>query len=216
MTRNNYFEWSERFLESRRSDDTIDVSNIDLSIDPDWTGLHSFSDEIDVSGTLTASGSPAIDAQGDVDVATGSAIRDGSGTSRFEVGAGETRIDAYSTEPIVVQDNEGGFDAVTYSTSASAPGTLSLDNSKLDMSGQYIDGIDYLSSGLGSGLGEVNFSSVNDVIIKTDDGAGSKTNYFAVREGGPVEVQNATFGLPQFTSDPSASAGEMWYRSDLD
>jgi hypothetical protein len=105
-----------------------------------------------MSGTLTANGAPAIDAGGNIDVATGSAIRDGSGNSRLFVLSGATRIDddagnpayegkagsynqvfARSGQPFRVRDANGNFDAVSYTTSSSAPGTLELTNADLSM-----------------------------------------------------------------------------------
>jgi len=83
-------------------------------------------------------------------VSTGQGINDGSGIQRFEAGAGFTalrdeigrvvfsgredqrvRVNAYQNRPFELQDKEGSFQAITYSTSSSSPGTLSLENAKL-------------------------------------------------------------------------------------
>jgi len=49
----NYYEWSERYLNSRASDDIIDDLNIDESIAPVWTGTHTFSDATFDSATIS-------------------------------------------------------------------------------------------------------------------------------------------------------------------
>jgi hypothetical protein len=98
------------------------------------------------NGTLTAQGSPAIDAQGDIRLATGQSIEDENGTKRVEFASDytavysntgrisfntndgtATRAYAYSDQRFDVYDSEGSFNAIKYSTSASAPGTLTLD-----------------------------------------------------------------------------------------
>jgi hypothetical protein len=50
----NYYEWSERYLNSRASDDIIDDLNIDESIAPVWTGAHTFSDATFDSATVSS------------------------------------------------------------------------------------------------------------------------------------------------------------------
>ena len=85
-------------------------------------------------------------------LATGQSIEDGSGTERLSVEGGftslkdengnnafsaddgvEVRLEARSGTPIQVRDAEGGFDALTYSTSGSAPGTFELTNAVLEL-----------------------------------------------------------------------------------
>lgn len=88
---------------------------------------------------------------GDLRIPTGNAIEDGSGTQRLVIANGSTDItdqdgnrffgahvtnftgnpaavsEARSGEEITFIDRQGSFDALNYSTSASAPGTLTLD-----------------------------------------------------------------------------------------
>lgn len=85
-------------------------------------------------------------------LATGQAIEDGSGTNRIGFESQKTEIlddngldgveyisgagyyhKARASEPWIVQDRQGSFDAVKYKTSSSAPGTLALPNANLQM-----------------------------------------------------------------------------------
>ena len=120
---------------------------------------------------------------GNLRLDTGQSIEDGSGTSRIRLLGTETQFlqsggtnesylrlrensyaRFYLTEgtPFQLRDENGGFTALEYQTSSSAPGTLELTNANLDAS------------------------------------------------------ESDKMSLPQTTSDPTASAGDMWYRTDLD
>jgi hypothetical protein len=48
--------------------------------------------------------------------------------------------------PVIIVDNEGGFDAVQYTTSSSAPGTLELTNADIDANGNDITDVNSLST----------------------------------------------------------------------
>jgi hypothetical protein len=189
MSDNNYYEWSERYLNSRASDDQIDVSNLDLQITPSWQGQHSFDGGVDITGANIRTGGSAItlkDSTNDSDIlvaneggpfdlsgaaqdlrlATNQGIEDGNGTKRFITDSLATRIfdedgretitlqggnnyqlAARSSSPIVFRDVEGNFDAVQYTTSASAPGTLELTNANLDANNNDISNVGSLDTG---------------------------------------------------------------------
>jgi len=150
MTNNNYYEWSERFLNSRASDNIIDDLNIDQSVDIDWDVQQSFSGGIDLSGgSLTDSSQDYLDLTGDgndVRVGTGQAIEDGSGVQRINIGSSQTGLYdnagrqiigafngattdyyAYSDQEFGIRDKEGEFKAVQYDTDPSA-GVLRTPN----------------------------------------------------------------------------------------
>jgi hypothetical protein len=118
-------------------------------------------------GTVNLSRDPA-----NLRIATGQAIEDGSGNQRLSLqsvgtflrrpdqsaafGAEDNRIRVYtdSTHPFQVRDQEGAFNAVQYTTSANAPGTLELTNANLDTNGNPIliggtlsDGGDHINFG---------------------------------------------------------------------
>jgi len=92
-------------------------------------------------------------------VSNSQSVVDGNGTERLSLESGFTslkdengnnavsaddgvqvRLQARSGTPIQVRDSEGSFDAVTYSTSSTAPGTLSLDNAQLVADGDGVVG----------------------------------------------------------------------------
>jgi hypothetical protein len=83
-------------------------------------------------------------------LATGQAIEDGSGTARVALNSNGTslsdsngvvkvslfddnalQLNAYSGDQVKIRDREGDYDAVTYFTSSTAPGTLELTNANL-------------------------------------------------------------------------------------
>lgn len=87
---------------------------------------------------------------GNLRLATGQAIEDGSGTNRFALSSSVTsltdengnprfeasqnfaaKIKARNGSPFVVTDVEGGFDALQYTTAASAPGALEATNAEI-------------------------------------------------------------------------------------
>jgi hypothetical protein len=86
----------------------------------------------------------------DFRLATGQSIEDGGGTKRIEINSTSTHINddsgnlAFSAfdstdivgrsgQPIKFFDDNGGFDAIKYNTSASTPGTFQLTNAKFEM-----------------------------------------------------------------------------------
>lgn len=94
---------------------------------------------------------------GDIRLATGQAFEDGGGTARFDIQSDRTRVYddsgthgiqlrsgvemavyARSAEPFRIVDSEMSSTAVEYSTSSSAPGTLELTNSLLELNGNNI------------------------------------------------------------------------------
>ncbi len=65
-------------------------------------------------------------------LSNGTFLYDESGQTKFGTQDGSyTRIYADSSQPFYIRDQEGGFDAVEYSTSSSKPGTFKLSNSVL-------------------------------------------------------------------------------------
>jgi len=112
---------------------------------------------LDLSGNaLTDTTQGYLDLTGDgndVRVGTGQSIEDGGGGNRLELGTGndgtniynnannlvlalvdgfQHQIRALSDTPVTIRDQEGGFNAVQYLTSASSPGTLQLGGALLD------------------------------------------------------------------------------------
>ena len=98
---------------------------------------------IDLTGSVASS--PA-----NLRIATDQAVEDGSGNNRLYLGSAATflnnqdgtaaikaeagnyiRIYADDTQPWIIRDTQGSFNAVQYTTSSSAPGTLELKNAKL-------------------------------------------------------------------------------------
>jgi len=78
-----------------------------------------------------------------VDSGTGTSLRDGGGNLIFSGSDGNnTRAHAYSGQPLTVRDNEGAFDALTYTTSSYAPGRLALTNSDLELRGGQVRVLD--------------------------------------------------------------------------
>lgn len=65
-----YYEWSERYLNSRASDNIIDTDTIDTTIDFEWSGSHTFdgfSGSLD--GSLDLSGEQLTDSTGSIELA---------------------------------------------------------------------------------------------------------------------------------------------------
>jgi hypothetical protein len=104
-----------------------------------------------VYSKIVAQGSPAISAEGHVDVATGSAIRDGGETPRFELLSGFTEVNsdagdaglqvsdgnytrllARSGMPVKIRDNVGNYDAVQYDPDPDA-GVLRTPNAAIQV-----------------------------------------------------------------------------------
>jgi len=86
-------------------------------------------------------------------LATGQSIEDGGGDARLRIRSNDTilanedggtacwvrnnnwiRVTPDSATPFVIRDTEGGFDAIQYTTSSSAPGTLELRDAVLELS----------------------------------------------------------------------------------
>jgi len=101
---------------------------------------------VDALTAEAGDGGPAVDARADVRLATGQSIEDGGGARRISLTSGETEIrneggnlaalyrdgskhelQAYSTTPVSIRDQEGGFTAVQYDTDPSA-GVLRTPN----------------------------------------------------------------------------------------
>jgi len=130
-----------------------------------------YGDPVDSGGaTLTDTTRDFLEVEStDLRLATGQVIEDGSGTERFDLNSSFTRVkggdggDAiilndsfgYDIQPTAdaphrVKDKEGNFTAFQYTTSASAPGTLSLDNAQLQT--EVTNGISVEDSGTTSRL----------------------------------------------------------------
>jgi len=111
---------------------------------------------LDLSGnSITDTSQNYLDFTGDsnsIRISTGETIQDSAGTNRYEIAGSATRVntdlgrsgitlsdgfnirhDAYADTPIVVKDQEGGFNAIRYNTSNSTPGELELSNAKLTL-----------------------------------------------------------------------------------
>ncbi|AGM11359.1 hypothetical protein M199_gp029 [Halogranum tailed virus 1] len=125
-----------------------------------------------------------------------------------------------STGGVQVQwhDNSAGTDTTIFE--AVNDGSINIPEGNLNLSGGFItlDPNNAIISGqnVGGGGGSDYYWRMQTGIALDVYNTNEAESYFTVNENGPVTISNATFGLPQFTSDPSASAGEMWYRSDLD
>jgi hypothetical protein len=91
-------------------------------------------------------------------IATGQAIEDGSGTNRLGISFGGTslldqdgritihtnhdsytRVEAFSTQPFIIRDEQGSFNAIRYDTGTSV-GTFALPNSYLKAQAMQNDG----------------------------------------------------------------------------
>ncbi len=104
----------------------------------------------------------------DLRLATGQSIEDGSGTKRIKFNDGGTNLysdtgsvgiqllgsglnNRVGTDGYNLRDLEGGFKAIQYNTSASAPGTLELTRAKLNLNGNVIYGVPKLAFGTSGG-----------------------------------------------------------------
>jgi len=123
------------------------------------------------NGIENSTGPVEVLSGNDLRLATGQAIEDGSGQSRFilksgntqiknergdrvfqAVGGRYTRLEANSGQPVRIRDDSGAFTALKYTTSSSAPGTLELQNAGLELFGEGADsGIEWQSSTVGGG-----------------------------------------------------------------
>jgi len=147
-----------------------------------------FSDLAAVYGSPVQVGSAA-----DLQLDTGQSIQDSSGTPRLKAlsdrtsltqnngkdvlrafGGSATVFRAYQAEPVELFDADGSFTALSYSTSSSAPGTLSLGNSVLRLAGTVGSPLStsspeiYATDGTGSSFP---FNSTRSLTFSTDTGA---------------------------------------------
>lgn len=139
------------------SDGTQVVSGTDtLDFGPKLATTNPAGDEADVgldtpySDLTVLHGSPVQVGASDLQLQTGQALEDGSGTARASVGTNTTTLnddtgtagltlesgvayqhEARATEPVQIRDQQGGFTGVQYDTD-STQGTLSLPNASLD------------------------------------------------------------------------------------
>jgi hypothetical protein len=168
-------------------DYTIQEQNSDLRLQHDPSGSQIEYDENASSWRVRNS---------DFRLDTGQAIEDGGGTDRLRITSSRTEmidnggddaiqlIDglvnqyiAESGQSFVVRDGEGGFNGLAYITSASSPGTLSLDNSTLSMSNNRIEmGGTFSSAAIswpdqgGGNTPEIYADSNGEIIAVNDDG----------------------------------------------
>jgi len=137
-------------------------------------------------------------------------IRDSTGSFRFlardEEGP-EIRVESGDTR--FIRDVEGGFNAVRYDTSASAPGTLELTNADLDASGQSVtagsvstDKIDTNFRNSESARTASKFST-----ITLADGASSGAVDGISQPNGVLTVINLTFGTNALISLQGGGGG---------
>ena len=134
---------------------TLDGDDADLNMDgqnlvgsiggsPTWTGEHTFNSSITLD--------------------TGQAIEDGDGVERLQINNVRTdlltasgglafaardtnnggwiyKTGSNGNKSKLLQDSTGGFDAISYINSSSAPGTLELTDANLDASGNDVTGV---------------------------------------------------------------------------
>jgi len=131
------------------------------------------------NGLIDVSVNPA-----DLRLATGQAIEDGSGTTRLGFTTSQTfindadsdtlftankfqgfRIRPNNDKPMLIEDQEGNFDAVTYETSASAPGTLELTNAQLVMNKNTIKNVSTILKNYSSPLAIKIFGTGNAIDV---------------------------------------------------
>jgi hypothetical protein len=162
-----------RFRTASSSPSTLELSNTEL----DMAG-QSITDS--AQGFLDLSG-----ASNDVRIATGQAIQDESGTNRVSAEANSTSLrgqngdlalvltegsrfgfNPTSSETVDIFDASGGFTALQYTTSSSAPGTLELGNAELDLTSNQL-----LFDDEGGGTQPAIFTDSNgEIIARNDDG----------------------------------------------
>lgn len=140
--------------------------------------------DFDVNGTLVQTLSDTGDVSipnGNLSIATDQSVVDGSNQSRLELNSSQTRLRDQNNNPILqggdassvrlfasnglpldLFDREGGFSALKYTTSANAPGSLSLDNANLNTTGNDISLQD---------SGRISFGSSADMEVYYDQDA---------------------------------------------
>jgi hypothetical protein len=154
-------------------------------------------------------GSPVFVGSTNLRLATGQAIEDGSGTTRVQITNSDTELRSEAgdsdnkisvgdsigtfvntTSGFTIRDQSGAFNAVQYTTASSAPGTLELTNTKLDVGGNTI-GTSTDSFSIDMELGNLRFrgpnsndvqdpfitnkTGLNPTEIIAEDGAGNRT-----------------------------------------
>lgn len=157
-----------------------------------------------------------LEVNADIRVGTGQSLEDGGGTNRLAFNSGytslkteagndalnanETAIDlvADSSTPVRIYDGEGGFHAVQYTTSASAPGTLELTNADIDLSGNQIRNTRLVRA---SDSTQLDIQSGIGADIQVRDRANSQPIAW-FKEGGGVEIPNGYLSIQNSRLQP--------------
>lgn len=178
---------------------TLDDGNLDLS-----------------GGSLTDSSQDYVDLSGggnDLRLATGQAIEDGGGTARFSLNvantvirdesgepafvadkSNKTELSGYSGQPVTIEDREGGFTAIQYDTSASAPGTLELTNANLDAGGNDITNVGSVSTDeLSNNSYWISAGAMGSASGLSLQSVANEGSYWAFPDGATNDVM---FGIP--------------------
>lgn len=207
---------------------------IDSSLSIDDLDTTSLTNQITDTQLDTSSGFFDLGSN-DLRLATGQGIEDGSGSPRFDInsvntiiqndeanqiikgrGGKDTLYYALNDEPIKLFDREGGFDAVTYNTSASAPGTLELTNADLS-----IGKVDFKIRNNQTSVIERDGDNLLLDFETSDNATGPRTVFkqtLSVRKGDKIDIGRTSGGNQGSASDPilQLGGGAGFYKSGGD
>lgn len=167
-------------------------------------------------------------------------LRDDAGSRLISGGSG-SRVQVFSrqNEPFIIRDEQSATDAISYEPS-SGVGTLLLNDATLDLNGNNVSAGEGRINNLFSASFRFGGWSADDVfdiqsrgadsagallsIEWEDASAGTQDRVIEFHSDGNVDLPNGNLdlsagskmSLPSVTADPTASAGDLWYRSDLD